>query len=38
MSNIRLYVIAGCYWLGVERDGVVHLISFVGMYGDCVRH
>jgi hypothetical protein len=30
MSNIRLYIIEGHYWHGVERDGRVYLIGYVG--------
>jgi hypothetical protein len=37
MSDIRRYLVDGYWWLGVEHDGKLLLISRVGRAGDCLR-
>ncbi len=37
MSNIRLYLVDGHYWLGVEHAGRLMLICRKGKAGDLVR-
>jgi hypothetical protein len=34
---MKLFHIAGCYWLGCYIKGRLYLVRRVGRQGDCVR-
>jgi len=37
MSNIRLYLVAGLWWLGCEQAGRLLLITKLGKVGSRIR-